>query len=133
MGIVHHASYLTYFEAGRVEYMRRRGVSYADWVGRGIHLPVVDIGLRYRRPARFDQRLVVLTWIDRLAPYSIRFTYSILDAVGYAAQDRDAHRLVEGHTRLTCVDGHGALIPIPAEITERLAGSEVHSRPDDQV
>ena len=31
MGIVHHATYLVYFEAGRVEWLRRRGITYADW------------------------------------------------------------------------------------------------------
>ena len=43
MGIVHHANYLTYFEAGRVDWLHRRGISYENWVKRGIHLPVVDI------------------------------------------------------------------------------------------
>src|SRR6266496_27122 len=42
MGIVHHAKYLEYFEAGRVEYMHRRGVEYVEWTKRGIHLPVVQ-------------------------------------------------------------------------------------------
>ena len=36
MGIVHHANYLAYFEAGRVEWLRRRGVTYASWAQRGI-------------------------------------------------------------------------------------------------
>lgn len=128
MGIVHHASYLTYFEAGRVEYMRRREVKYADWVGRGVHLPVVDIGLRYRRPARFDQQLVVLTWIDKLLPYSVRFAYRV-----HELHASPSERLVEGHTRLTCVDERGRLMPIPEEIAGRLAGPERFSRPDDQV
>jgi acyl-CoA thioester hydrolase len=128
MGIVHHASYLTYFEAGRVEYMRRRSVNYADWVGSGIHLPVADIGLRYRRPAKFDQQLVVLTWIDKLSTFSVRFTYRI-----HALGAPDAELMVQGHTRLACVDHQGHLRPIPEEITGRLAGTEMFSRPDDQV
>ena len=61
MGIVHHAQYLAYFEVGRVEWLRRRGITYSSWVARDIHLPVVDVALRYRAPARFDDVLVVET------------------------------------------------------------------------
>ena len=42
MGIVHHASYLLYCELGRVEWLRKRGVTYADWAAKGVHLPVVE-------------------------------------------------------------------------------------------
>lgn len=128
MGVVHHASYLTYFEAGRVEYMRRRGVCYADWVGRGVHLPIVDIGLKYRRPAHFDQRLIVTVWLDSLQPYSMRFLYRVHDF-----DDPQSRAFVEGRTRLACIDKQGRLMGIPEEITGRLAGPECISRPVDQV
>src|SRR5438128_1013117 len=42
MGIVHHGTYISYFEVGRVEYMRRRGLDYNSWTELGIHLPVVE-------------------------------------------------------------------------------------------
>jgi acyl-CoA thioester hydrolase len=128
MGIVHHGTYLRYFEAGRIAYMRRRDVCYADWVGRGVHLPVVDLGVRYRRPAKFDQELMVSTWVSKLSRYAVRFDYQI-HAVGLP----DSARMVEGHTRLACVDDQGRLRPIPDEIAGRLAGREMISRPDDLV
>ena len=59
MGIVHHAAYLAYFEAARVEYMHRRGVEYLRWAQHGLHLPVVEAHVRYRKSARFDERLIV--------------------------------------------------------------------------
>ena len=57
MGIVHHGTYISYFEVGRVEYMRRRGLDYHSWTQLGIHLPVVEVHVRYRRTARFDELL----------------------------------------------------------------------------
>src|ERR1044071_7606347 len=54
MGIVHHANYLAYLEAGRVDWLRKRGVTYASWAAQGRHLPVVEVGVQYRAPARFD-------------------------------------------------------------------------------
>src|SRR5262245_31880416 len=59
MGIVHHGTYISYFEVGRVEYMRRRGLDYHSWIELGIHLPVVEAYVRYRKSARFDELLCV--------------------------------------------------------------------------
>src|SRR5271155_5601112 len=75
MGIVHHANYLAYFEAGRVEWLRRRGVTYATWTERGMHLPVVEANVRYRAPARFDDVLHVETSLVQLRALSLRFAY----------------------------------------------------------
>ena len=36
MGIVHHASYVQYLEVARIEWLRRRGVTYADWAAHGL-------------------------------------------------------------------------------------------------
>ena len=75
MGIVHHSNYLAYFEAGRVEWLRRRGVTYADWAARGIHLPVVEASVRYRAPARFDDVIAIETRLVELRAASLRFEY----------------------------------------------------------
>src|SRR5260221_14746862 len=78
MGIVHHANYFAYFEAGRVEWLRRRGVAYAAWAGRGVHLPVIEASIRYRIPARFDDLVDVETTLAELRAASLRFDYRIL-------------------------------------------------------
>ena len=49
MGVVHHASYLVYFEEGRSHYMREMGSNYADIEASGFRLPVVEANLIYRR------------------------------------------------------------------------------------
>ena len=66
MGIVHHASYVVYFEAARVSWLRRRGVTYQAWAAAGIHLPVVDIAIQYKRPAKFDDELIVETTLSQV-------------------------------------------------------------------
>jgi acyl-CoA thioester hydrolase len=95
MGIVHHANYLAYFEAGRVEWLRRRGVTYASWAARGLHLPVIEANLRYRVPARFDDEIDVETLLGELRAASLRFDYRVA---------RDGALLAEGSTRLACVN-----------------------------
>lgn len=104
MGIVHHGSYLVYFEAGRVEWLRRRGVTYAEWAARGVHLPVVEAQLHYRSPARFDDVLEIETTLSQLRTVSMKFSYRVL---------REGKVLAEGFTRLGCIDSDHKLYVIP--------------------
>src|SRR6476659_3691312 len=62
MGIVHHARCLEYFQ----------------WTKRGIHLPVVEVNIRYRRSVRFDERLAIETTLSELGRATVTFTYRVL-------------------------------------------------------
>jgi acyl-CoA thioester hydrolase len=117
MGIVHHASYLSYFEVGRIEWLRRRGVTYATWASRGMHLPVVEATLKYRAPARFDDALAVETVLAELRPASLRFDYRITREVDNAL-------VVEGSTRLACVDDAHAVRRFSNEMLAVLTSRE---------
>ena len=99
MGIVHHANYLTWFEAGRVDWLRKRGVHYDEWVKADVHLPVVESHLRYRKPARFDEILTVETTRADLSRVTVRFAYRVLRPTASGAADL----LCEGDTLLACV------------------------------
>lgn len=127
MGIVHHATYLSYFEAGRVEYLHRRGISYLDWTKRGIHLPVVEANVRYRKMARFDDLLAVDTFVEEITRATVRFGFRIVRHEG------DEELVTEGWTLLACIDDSYALRRVPLELATLLRGPETHPRPIDQV
>ncbi len=127
MGIVHHASYLAYCEAGRVEYLRRRGIEYLQWAARGIHLPVVEARLRYRRTARFDEQLIVETRLSRLTRVTVEFSYRIL------RQGVEEELVTEGHTLLACVGDDHVPKRVPADLAGVLRGAETHPRELDRV
>lgn len=118
MGIVHHSNYLVYFEAGRVEWLRRRGVTYASWAARGIHLPVVEVGVKYRAPARFDDELELDTTLGELRAASVRFDYVLR---------RGSQVLSEGMTRLACIDDAHQIRRIPGEVHDVLLLGEATS------
>jgi len=126
MGIVHHGAYLLYCEAGRVEYMHRRGVEYAKWAEGGLHLPVVEARLRYRKPARFDQRLIIDTRLGDLTRVTVRFDYRILRE-GASPEELVA----EGHTLLACVGHDHAPKRLPPDVIAVLRSPETHGRPVD--
>jgi len=117
MGIVHHARYLSYMEVARVEWLRRRGVTYADWTRRGMHLPVVEVSVRYRSPARFDDDLDIETSLGEVRAATVRFDFRLV---------RVPERILcaEGWTRLAHVDGRHALRRITKEIVAELTRPE---------
>jgi acyl-CoA thioester hydrolase len=117
MGIVHHANYLQYFEAGRVAWLKARGVSYETWVAAGVHLPVVEAKAYYRRAARFDDLLWVDSWVGVLGRASLRFDYRI-------ARASAPHDVVcEGNTLLACVDNQLRPRRLPRELEALCRGS----------
>ena len=116
MGIVHHANYLTYFEAGRVDWLHKRGLNYETWIKQGIHLPVVETRLRYKKAARFDDILQVETTCGSVTRVTIRYDYRVL---------RDEEVLCEGETLLACVGDDLAPKRIPALVAEVLARPEL--------
>ena len=63
MDMVYHGTYAAYLEAARVEMLRDAGWVYADLEREGTLLPVVQLNMAYRKPARYDQLLQVHTHI----------------------------------------------------------------------
>ena len=118
MGIVHHGSYVSYMEVARIEWLRRRGVTYADWAAHGVHLPVVELSMRYRAPARFDDEIDVHTSLVEIGAASVRFDYRLVRAA-------DAMLCTEGSTRLACIDARHALQRIAPEVAEILRQPEL--------
>ena len=78
MGVANNAIYLQYFEVGRIEHLRAMGHSYAEVHDGGIDMVVVEAGIRYLQPLRFDDEVIVETTIDERGRASFRFAYRLL-------------------------------------------------------
>ena len=104
MGFLHHANYITYFECGRTELGRRSGFSYREMEDSGLFLVVVDIGCKFKRPARYDDLLTLRTTVVRTTHVKIEHRYEVL---------RDGLLLAEGHSTLACVDREGRPQKLP--------------------
>ena len=106
MGIVHHASYIVYFEEGRSNYARQRGSDYASFERSGFYLTVAEVGARYSQPARYSQRLTVRCWLAEMKSRSLTFNYEIVDA-------DSGDVLVTGFSRHICITHDGQVARIP--------------------
>ena len=77
MGVVYHGNYAQYFEMGRVEWLRNKGLSYSFMENNGVMLPVVSLTLNYKKPARYDDLLTVRTIFKKQESVRIEFDYEI--------------------------------------------------------
>jgi acyl-CoA thioester hydrolase len=78
MGVVYYSNYLVWMEIGRVEWCKHNGCSYREMEGQdGILLAVAECQCRYLAPARFDDEIVVKTWVDHANPRLVTFAYEI--------------------------------------------------------
>jgi acyl-CoA thioester hydrolase len=83
MKVVYYGNYLTYFEVGRVEFLRQQGFPMSE-VDQKVHLPVVEAAVKYLRPARLDELLDVRCWVSERKRASFRFAYEIVNEAGEA-------------------------------------------------
>ncbi|HXH82251.1 MAG TPA: thioesterase family protein [Candidatus Tectomicrobia bacterium] len=105
MKVVYYGNYLTYFEVGRVEFLRQQGLPISE-VDRRVHMPVVEATVRYVKPARLDDLLDVRCWISERRRASFRFAYEIRDEAGAV--------VATGSTLHACLDvGTGRMIGVP--------------------
>ena len=77
MGLVHHGSYINYFEEARISWISNLGLSYSEMEKSGIILPVSKLNVSYLRPAYFDDDLVVNVELAELPTSRLIFNYTI--------------------------------------------------------
>jgi acyl-CoA thioester hydrolase len=83
MGVVYHANYLVWMEVGRVAYCKARGFEYKQMeLQDGVFLAVAEAHCRYSSPARFDEEVVIRTWVEEANPRMVRFAYEMVLAEG---------------------------------------------------
>lgn len=79
MGVVYHGNYLPYFEIGRVEWLRNKGISYKALEESHVMLPIASLTLNYKKPARYDDLLTVITKFKSYSGVKIEFECEILN------------------------------------------------------
>jgi acyl-CoA thioester hydrolase len=77
MGVVYNGNYIPYFEIGRVEWLRNKGVSYKSMEENGIALPIVSMNINYKKSARYDELLTVITTFKSQTSVKIEFDCEI--------------------------------------------------------
>ena len=122
MGVVYHANYLVWFEVGRVELMRQRGLNYKRLeTEEGCRIVVVEATARYKSPARYDDELTIETTVVLVRGPIIRFGYKILRA-------EDNVLLCEGETVHVVIGEDMKRRTIPKNYAEILGAAASHKK-----
>ena len=98
MGVVYHGNYAQFLEMGRVEWLRSLGISYRDMEENGIMLPVVNLSLKFIKPALYDDLITVKTILKKKPSVRIEFDYLI--------SNEKNEILAEAYTTLAFMDTH---------------------------
>ena len=106
MRVVYHANYIIYFEHSRSEYIRQRGVSYAELERAGNYLAVSEVQARYIRPAYYDDLLTVRCWLSEVRSRTLTFRYEITNA-------DSGETLVTGYSKHICLNHDGQVTKMP--------------------
>jgi len=127
MGVVYYANYLVYFEVGRTEFCRRRGIAYAEIERQSSsYLIVAEARCRYRRPLRYDQEVIVRTFLQELRKRTMTFAYQLIDP--------DTGILfAEGETVHVVTDRQGRPKSFPEEYRRKLLGPEEDATRNDSA
>ena len=77
MGVVYHGSYLPWLEIGRTHLLKDHGLPYRELETEGFFLPVLEVGVRYLRPAKYDDTIVITTFLREKPTLRIRMEYEL--------------------------------------------------------
>lgn len=113
MGVAHHANYPVWFEVGRTDLMHQLGLPYAEVEARGYYLMLSGLQVEYRRAARYDDLLTLITRVGSVRSRTLTFSYELW---------RGEELLATGETRHIATDKTYRLARLPADVLTLLSG-----------
>lgn len=77
MGIVHHSVYPIWFELARTDLAKQAGFPYSQMEKEGVMTPLVELHCKYRKPAHYEDELIVTATISKLSTVKVEFYYEV--------------------------------------------------------
>jgi len=106
-GVIHHSVYPVWFEMGRTELLRANGVAYKDLETEGVFFVVAELRIKYRRPAFYDEELLLETACSSVTAGKVEHMYRL-------TRKTTGLLLAEGSSVLACVKADGTIRRIPS-------------------
>ena len=120
MGVVYHANYFVWFEIGRVELLRQRGLDYKKMeIEEGCGIAVVEATARFKAPARYDDELIIETRLMGARGPIVHFGYRVLRV-------EDRLLLCEGETVHVVVGKNMKRTKMPKKYADLLIAAASH-------
>ncbi|MEW6456311.1 MAG: thioesterase family protein [Acidobacteriota bacterium] len=113
MGVAHHSNHLIWFEMGRSEFCRRKGLPYSEIEKSGYSLVVVEIFCRYKKPLKYEQKFLIRTYLEELNNKKAKFKYELIN-------HEDSTIIAEGYSIHVVTNSEGKSSTLPDGILHRL-------------
>jgi len=97
MKTAYYGRYFEYFEQGRSDLLRNIGMPYSQVEEMGLLLPVIEAHAVYKKPARYDDEIQVVTYLREKPVARVRIDYEVL-------RTGDPDPIAEGYTIHTFVN-----------------------------
>ena len=79
MGVVYHGNYAQYLEIARIDWLDALGISYKKMEEEGVMLPVYELKIKFKKSAKFDDVLTIMTQLKEKPGVRIEFKYEIFN------------------------------------------------------
>jgi len=111
MGFAYHGNYLPWFEIARTTLLREHGLPYRDLETQGYFLPVLEVQLKYRKPAFYDDVLTIVASLPEKPVLKIQIRYEVF---------RGEELLATGQTLHAFIDKSGKPVRPPQSFVQRM-------------
>ncbi len=109
MGRVYYSRYLEWFELARASHLKAAGFPYSDMEKLGLYLVISDCYIKYQKPAKYEDELIVRTKIAEVTKASATFEYEVIN-------EKTKELLATGNSKLVAISKDGKVSVIPENI-----------------
>jgi acyl-CoA thioester hydrolase len=112
-GSAYHGAYFAWFEVGRTDWLRERGMTYVELMAKDVHLPVISTEAKFLRPVAYDDCIEIRTTLAHVTGVRLAFDYEL-------RLEHHAETLTRACTEHASVDGAGRPRRFPENILRLL-------------
>ena len=123
MGVVHHANYIRWMEAARIDFLDRLGFPYAEMERRGVLSPVKALRCEYKHSCTFGDEIAIAVRIEDFN--------GVVMTIGYGMTDRDGETVCEAQSEHVFLNREGHFVRMKREMPEFCAAAEKVMRGQD--
>ena len=113
-GVVHYSNYFRFFERAEEEFYRHLGFDFTNFKERGLWFPRVEASCQYKKPARYNDLLVIEVSVEELKEKSVKLGFKVVN-------EKTDDLLAFGHLVIVAADKQtGRAARIPVDIVDKL-------------
>ena len=109
---IYHSRYLDLLEAARGEFIRSLGPTVLHWQEKDVIFPIIEVRLRFKSPARYDDLLAIEVWPTLIERVRLNF--------GHRVMNQHGKLVLEAETLHACTGIDEKPKRMPEELAEKL-------------